>query len=281
MTSSPTITPSPTSTPKSAWQTTLETQDPQDTYFKVVDGQPVITVYDANQTATSIPLTIESIQVIPTADSLHPNILTAKDAEGNIYLFNSDRGAWFTFFKGFAPTLEQFVQIDKSDISIIIDYFRSQPPLVSPDAPAVIPGPRDITPNARDGTFNLWVLDVDSCVGVASIKIQYAPGFEPYIVIWQAKMKNGAPGYLLGWIYDVLENNSITTGYLGDGNYASTYTPSGRLVFVATSAEQWRDRYPNVFSVFNQPGYLEAIDKFIATGIIPPELETIILLETG
>ena len=279
MTSSPTITPSPTSTPKSAWQTTLETQDPQDTYFKVVDGQPVITVYDANQTATSIPLTIESIHVIPTADSLHPNFLTAKDAEGNIYLFNPDRGAWFTFFKGFAPTLEQFIQIDKSDIPIIIDYFRSQPPLVSPDAPPVVPGPR---PRNAVGTFNLWVTDMGSCVGVASIKIQYAPGFEPYIVIWQAKMKNGAPGYLLGWIYDVFENNSLTRGgYYGDGTYAPMYTPSGALVFVTGGDKKWKDVLPNTFSLFNQPGYLEAIDKFISTGIIPPELENIILLETG
>jgi len=268
------MTPSPT--PEPAWLTAMETQDPKDLYFKVVAGQPVITLYGDNQTATSIFLSKESVQIITTTDSLHPNLLTAKDAGGNIYLFNENRRAWFTFFKGFAPRLEQFVWVDKSDIPVIIDYFRSQPPLVSADAPTAKPLPRMSSPDGS-GSFDLHVTDEGSCVGAASIKIQYQGG-EPYFVIWQVKMKNGMPGYLLGYIYDPTEFNTLGDS---DGKYALGYTPPDEMIFRTGQSSKYRSKYPYYEYIFNQPGYLDAIDKYIATGIIPPELEKIILFETN
>jgi hypothetical protein len=136
LTPSPSETASPTLAPKPAWQSTLETQDPNDQYFTVVDGQPHITLKNADQTTTSITLTQESIQSIQTTDSRHPNILTGKDADGNIYLINKEHGSWFTFFHGLAPTMEQFPIVDKSDIPVIIDYLRHQPSLLTPDSQA-------------------------------------------------------------------------------------------------------------------------------------------------
>jgi len=86
-------TETPTATPKPAWQQTIETQDPLDSFFKIVDGQPAIDLYDT-QGQESIALSQGTIKIKTTIDSLNPNILTAQDADDNQYAFNPDYG-WF------------------------------------------------------------------------------------------------------------------------------------------------------------------------------------------
>lgn len=93
----PTETPTPTATetptPEPAWMTTMEAQDPQDKFFKVIDGKPIIDLYDT-QSQESIGLNENTIKITATTDGLNPNILTAYDAENNQYALNPDSG-WF------------------------------------------------------------------------------------------------------------------------------------------------------------------------------------------
>jgi PBP1b-binding outer membrane lipoprotein LpoB len=92
-TQTPTETLTLTSTPEPAWQTTLESQDPQGKFLQIENGQPTIDLYDT-QTQEKIVLNQETIKITTTTDILNPNILTAQDADGNTYAFNPNYG-WF------------------------------------------------------------------------------------------------------------------------------------------------------------------------------------------
>jgi len=89
----PTEAPTATAIPKPGWQTTMETQDTQDKFFKVVDGKPVIDLY-GTQVKESIILNENAIKITETTDGLNPKIITGKDTQGSLYAFNPDYG-WF------------------------------------------------------------------------------------------------------------------------------------------------------------------------------------------
>jgi hypothetical protein len=138
-TTTPTKTPTPT--PKPAWLMNIETQDPQDAFFKVIGNQPVIDLYDTPEVAEAIILIPESIQVTATTDVLYPDILSAQDARGIQYAFNPGLG-WFQI-----PA----VQMDYTkvpDYTVVpLEYFIDgrfalvsalkyvENPTISPDAP--------------------------------------------------------------------------------------------------------------------------------------------------
>lgn len=121
------------------WQKALETQDPQDKYFKVVDGVPAIDRYDTSE-MESIVLSPESIKNIQTNDSLNPNILTAKDVDGNTYAFNPDHG-WFALprvemdynkLESYTQVEQAFVEDGRANITTALLYAEN--PTISPDA---------------------------------------------------------------------------------------------------------------------------------------------------
>jgi len=126
--------------PKPAWQQTIESQDSQDKFFQIVDGKPVIDLYDT-QSQESIVLNENSINITATTDVLSPNILTAKDADGKQYAFNPDFG-WFQI-----PDVQMdYTKLEKYT-PVTVDYFTdgrfalvsalkyAENPTISPDAP--------------------------------------------------------------------------------------------------------------------------------------------------
>lgn len=138
-TSTETPTSTPTETPKPSWQTAMETQDPKDQFFKVVDGQPTIDRYDI-PAQESIVLAPESIKSVPTTDGLNPNILTAQDAEGNKYAFNPDHG-WFALpeVQMDYAKLAQYTEVDQAFIedgraNITTALLYAENPTISPNA---------------------------------------------------------------------------------------------------------------------------------------------------
>lgn len=176
------------------------------------------------------------------------------------------------FYPGLAPTLEQFTLVDKADIPGIIVYLRSQPSLVSPDASAVEVPQRLSSPNGS-GHFVVGCSE-GSCVVAASIQIQDR-GCQPHIVIWEVKTQNGGSGYLLGMISYPPEWNNTSYNTVADES-----GKAGILIFTTGVGKPYQDKYPYVTYLVQQPGFWNAIDTWHTTGIIPPELETMIILET-
>ncbi len=141
----PTITPTPTETatlaPKPPWQQTIESQDPQDKFFQIVDGKPVINLYDT-QTTESIILNQESVKKTATTDGLNPNILTAQDTDGNKYAFNPDFG-WFKVpevqtnyadLTKYTEVEQSFIEDGRANIVTALSYAEN--PTISPNAVA-------------------------------------------------------------------------------------------------------------------------------------------------
>ncbi len=140
--STATLTGTPSPTPEPAWMATVKTQDSDGHSINIVDGKPTIDLYDTTTTQESIFLTPESITVKQTTDVLYPNILTAKDADGNQYIFNPDVQGWFK-----VPE----VQMDYTKLElytpVTVDYFTdgrfalvsalkyAENPTISPNAP--------------------------------------------------------------------------------------------------------------------------------------------------
>jgi hypothetical protein len=149
-TSSPlpaTVTPFPTETPTKTmeptlepfWQQTIETQDPQDKFFQVIDGKPVIDLYDT-QTQENIVLNQESVKKTTTTDGLNPDILTAQDANNNLYALNPNYG-WFKVpevqtdpskWQEYTDLPYNFFQEGTANIILALTYANN--PTISPDA---------------------------------------------------------------------------------------------------------------------------------------------------
>jgi hypothetical protein len=137
----PSPSPEPSPTPKPAWQMTLEIQDSQDSFFKVIGGKPTIDCYDT-PAQEKIALDENSIKITETTAILNPNILTAQDAEGNIYAFNPNYG-WFkipevqmdyTKLEEYTEVDQAFVEDGRANITTAIKYAEN--PIISPDAVA-------------------------------------------------------------------------------------------------------------------------------------------------
>jgi hypothetical protein len=176
------------------------------------------------------------------------------------------------FYHGFAPSLEQFPVVDKADIPKIIAYLRSQPSLL-PHGPVTVQLSVRMSSPDGNGHFVLTCPN-GTCVVAASIKIE-DQGREPYIVIWEVTMKNGERGYLSAYIYDPVEfGTQAMYKRLADGS-----GKVAELLFVTGCPKVYQSELPYLTYLVQQPGFLDAIDMFIATGIIPPELETMILPE--
>ncbi len=139
----PTITPTPTETatlvPKLAWQQTIESQDSQDKFFQIIDGKPVINLYDT-QATESIILNQETIKITATTDGLNPNILTAQDADSNQYAFNPDFG-WFKVpevqmnyadLTKYTEVDQSFIEDGRANITAALKYAEN--PTISSDA---------------------------------------------------------------------------------------------------------------------------------------------------
>jgi hypothetical protein len=134
-----TPTPTATETPQPAWQTTMETQDPQAWFFRVVDGAPVIDPYET-PAAESIVLSQETVKITTTSDGLNPDILTAQDTDGNKYAFNPDHG-WFALpdVQMDYAKLAQYTEVDQTFIedgraNITTALLYAENPTISPDA---------------------------------------------------------------------------------------------------------------------------------------------------
>ena len=141
LTASPSPEPSPTPTPKPDWMTAIEIQDPEGSYYKEVNGQPVIDLYETKDRQENISLNQESIRIMTTADGLNPNILTARDTDGNQYAFNPDHG-WFMVpaevqmdyakLGEYTEVEQSFIEDGRANITSAIKYAGS--PTISPDA---------------------------------------------------------------------------------------------------------------------------------------------------
>jgi hypothetical protein len=176
------------------------------------------------------------------------------------------------FYHGFALSLEQFPVVDKADIPKIIAYLRSQPSLLPHGPITVQPSVRMSSPDGN-GHFVLTCPN-GTCAVAASIQIK-DQGHEPHILIWEITMKNGERGYLLGYIYDPIDNPGIYKFYSLD----TMYGMSRGLLFVTGMPKSYQNKYPYLAYLLQQPGFLDAIDKFTETGIIPPPLENLIIPE--
>jgi hypothetical protein len=120
---------------------TVETQDPQDKFFKVIDNKPVIDLYDT-QSQESITLNKDTAKITQTTDGLNPNILTAQDADGNTYAFNPNYG-WFKTpeIQMDYANLQKYIELEESFIedgraNIVTALRYAENPTISPDAVA-------------------------------------------------------------------------------------------------------------------------------------------------
>jgi hypothetical protein len=268
----PTVTETPSPTPKPAWLTNLETQDPNDTYFKVVDGQPVISVYDANTLkATSVVLVLKSIQVQQTPGGRYPAVLSGNDQGGNLYLFNKNRRSWFPVFLGVAPSEKQFPWVNKSDLPVIAAFLHTAP-LLHPDAPPVRTSQRYHTDNGR-GYFYLECPQGSIVIG-ASIQIKDGPG-TPDIVMWEVMTKNGL-AVLPAEIFDPTNMPYLGWSVLNRVSPESEFG-GGELMMITEVPEPLPELRIEEYLI-HLPGYLDAVDKFLNTGDFS-DLENFILPE--
>jgi hypothetical protein len=177
------------------------------------------------------------------------------------------------FYHGAAPTLEQFPVVDKSDIPAIIDYLRSQPSVLTPDSPA----PKLVhmlkSPTGQ-GYFTGWC-NADgliNCAPAASIQIK-DQGIDPHILIWEIRNTDGSRGYLVDYYTDSYQ-------FVMKKTYKGLVDHPGSTFYmqVNTGFETGLQHlYPYAMSLFQQPGYVEALQQWIDTGNIPEALEHLIV----
>lgn len=269
----PTDTETPSPTPKPAWLTNLETQDPNDTYFKVINGQPVISVYDANTLkATSAVLVLKSIQVQQAPGGHYPAVLSGNDQGGNLYLYNKNRHAWFPVFLGVAPSEKQFPWVNKFDIPIIVAFLHAAP-LLHPDAPPVRTSQRYHNPDTGGGYFYIYCPQGSIVIG-ASIQIQDGPG-TPDIVMWEVMTKNGL-AVLPAEIFDPTTMDMLAYSVLNRVGPESEWG-DGNLMMITEVPEPLPELRIQEYLI-HQLGYLDAVDKFLTTGDFS-DLENFILPE--
>lgn len=242
------MTENPTATPKPAWQQTIETQDPQDKFLQIENGQPVIDLYDTKDQQESIGLNLESIKVMATADGLNPNILTAKDADDNQYAFNPDYG-WFkvpveiqidyTKLAEYTEVEQSFIEDGRANIVTALRYAEN--PTISPDT---------IDPVYWIGYNNfkqVLTLCINACSqeGIAYAKFpeelqktHYDSSNKPFALtgFYKVHLKNGETIYILArTLKNPTETNKKQTINLFHGFDKATYEkmannmlPSGR-----------------------------------------------------
>ncbi len=178
------------------------------------------------------------------------------------------------FFPGLASNLELFSPENKADIPTIINYLASRPSLLDAGS-----SPVGIARIVHDPATGAGAFSVDcnsgnkiNCIPAASIKIQ-DQGIDPYILIWEIRNKDGSRGYFAAYIYDSFQQhwdygyNQLVTNPRG----------SASIMFHTSLSNSTKPLYPYDVSLTQQPGYLEAVQEWINTGIVPAALKNLIL----
>ncbi len=137
LTETPTATPIALNVPPEV-KTVLDSQKAP--YVIDANGNMVIDNYDT-QTVENTAINPETIKVNPTTDGLNPNIVTAKDAQGNLYALNPDFG-WFKVpqeiqmdynkYKEYTDLPYRYFADGTANIISALKYAEN--PTISPDA---------------------------------------------------------------------------------------------------------------------------------------------------
>lgn len=177
------------------------------------------------------------------------------------------------FYHGLAPTLEQFTKVNRSDIRTIIDYLASQQSLLAPGSKAI-----EISQILRSSSGEAHFAiacnlnGAVNCAPAASIQIS-EQGIDPHIIIWEVRNKDGSRGYISQYIYDSFQH-SYTNWY----EYLVTNPlDSGVRSFHVGITSDTQTRYAYTVTLFQQPGFLEAVQQWIDTGNIPEVFKDLIL----
>lgn len=178
------------------------------------------------------------------------------------------------FYHGLAPTLEQFTLVDRADIPDIIDYLASQPSLLPPASKAIELS--TIGPPSRSGESHFSILcnyrGEINCVPAASIQIA-EQGIDPHIIIFELRNKDGSRGYIPLYMYDSYQYYYIF-GY--QRLVANPFGSYDKMIQTGLTADAMT-RYAYTVFLFQQPGYLEAVQQWIDTGNVPEALKYMIV----
>jgi hypothetical protein len=234
-TPTPTQTPTLTSTPKPAWETTIENQDGEHKYFTISsDGQPVIDLYDT-QNRESITLNKDTVKITRTTDGLNPNILTAQDADSNLYALNPDLG-WFkvpevnmnyTKLAEYTEVEQSFIEDGRANIVTTLKYAEN--PTISPDA---------ITPQywvnyGADGNSNFIFISYRPGGGLGTAqkkwpdllaKSYFKPENKPFALtgFYKVRLKTGETAYVVSRTLKTGNNQTTNLFYGWDKNIYET-----------------------------------------------------------
>ena len=170
--------------------------------------------------------------------------------------------------------------MNKADISAIVAALRTGPTLLDAKAEPILVG--EIM-SRSDGYkyITMWCNQdgVVNCVPAASIQFTDSINGQvrnPHVIIWEVMTPNGR-GYIVGYAYDPVEM------YFQNQYNTLRKNPRGPQTFnfiVAVSSEG-QGQLPYLYSLTQQPGFLDAMTTFSEKDIITPEFEELIMLTTG
>jgi hypothetical protein len=178
-----------------------------------------------------------------------------------------------SFFKGLAPSADQFSPVQRTDLLRILIYLRTQPSLIASTAPAAKPAKI-----VEGGSGNSWFTVTCAsngqlgCAVAASVRINDDQGNPIYLLIWEVKNGDGTSGFIVN---DILQ----ITGRQADWFKEFQANPGKiqTLSFVVANSEKYANQNTFTTSVLKQQGYREAIQKWIDTGNVPSEMDSFIL----
>ncbi len=178
---------------------------------------------------------------------------------------------------GLVPTLAEFPAGVKADIPKYIAYLRSQPSLLTPGSPAAEVGQIVGTPpGASHFTVNCNWDEMVNCAPAAAFQFyEQVNGktIDPHIIIWEIRNSDGSRGYMMKYHYDSTMGDE---GYeypqiVADPTMSKTFT-------INTGVDpRAQERLSYIMFLLTQPGFMDAVQQWIATGIMPPELENMII----
>ena len=178
------------------------------------------------------------------------------------------------FYSGLAPSLDLFSPVNKADIPSIIGQLAALPSLLDNGSGAV-----DVARIAHDPATGEAVFSIAcnygikiNCIPAASIKIA-DQGIDAYVLIWEIRNKDGSRGYFAEYIYDPVQQ---TRDY--DFNQLVVNPRGSQTIMFHTSlSKPTTALYPYSVSLTQQPGYQEAVQAWIDTGIVPTAFRQLIL----
>ena len=165
-------------------------------------------------------------------------------------------------------------ELHPSDIPAILDYLASQPSLLPPGSKAIEIS--QISHNSSSGESHFAILcnygGEINCVPAASVQIA-EQGIDPHIIIWEVRNKDGSRGYFPLYMYDSYQDHYIF-GY--QDLVANPFGSFDKMIQTGLTADAMT-RYAYTVFLFQQPGYIEAVQQWIDTGIVPEAFKYMIL----